>query len=142
MSKEMGFEQVWQQILEVAEINEKKGIYTLGRDVHSRGVHNQIVEINENYIVVISEKPLKSPKQKRRKLKKEGFQCLWNTLRKRGQLDVYDIKEECNKQYHQKTGRIMMAFLAQLESLVKVDWPINPVSKRRRQTLYPCFSKL
>ena len=115
MRLDTDFERVWQRILEVARM--KKEIKTL---VHK--VPNQIVSAREDAIVVSSKR---TGYQKERELRKENFQNLWHTLTQRGQLNVDDIQKYYYKQYWQKQGCIMMAFLAHLGN---VKFSIRPLT--------------
>ncbi|MHA1595514.1 MAG: hypothetical protein ACTSXX_12380 [Candidatus Baldrarchaeia archaeon] len=110
---ELNFEKVWEDILEIARMKKDEGIRTL-----TMGVLNQIVSVSRNAIIVKSKRT-----GKERALTKEDFRCLWETLRRKKQLDVDDIYENCYEQYWKKIGRIMMAFLAHLPY---VEYSLNP----------------
>lgn len=77
----LNFENVWEDLLEVARMKESIGIHTL-----TKGVLNQIVSVSNDAIVVRSEKT-----GKERVLMKEDFRCLWELLRRRRRLDVDDM---------------------------------------------------
>lgn len=108
----MDFEQVWQQILEIARRKKNEGIYTLSQD--KRRAHNQIVSVMENAIDVVSEKT-----REQRKLPKRDFRRCWKVLIEDGQLSIPPV--------HVWNERIIMAFLAYLPN---VEYSTRP------QTLY------
>ena len=111
------FESVWQQIREVAEMKKGEGIFTL-----SESVHNQIGEVNDNFITVISEKPYRSVKPKSRELPKDSFKKVWKTLKTNKEITCRNDQEVIVP--HQ---RIIMSFLSYLPN---ITYSLKP------QTLY------
>ena len=94
------FEQVWQQILQIARTREE--ICTLGN--RRRGVRNQIVSVHEDGITVVSERT-----GTKRKLRRRDFQRCWEVLIEDGQLSIPPV--------HVGNERIIMAFLAHLPNV-------------------------
>ena len=94
------FEQVWQQILEIART--KKPIYTL-----TQKIRNDISFVNKNTIIVVSEKTGKP-----RKLSKRDFRKVWDYLRIRKQITCRRDEEVIV--FNQ---RIIMSFLACLPNV-------------------------
>ena len=102
------FEQVWQQIREIASLSPV--IHTL-----SQKVPNKIIHVDEDAIFVVSERT-----DREREVEKKMFQMFWEVLEQQGQM----VQEDVPYPLH---GRIIMAILARLPY---VEYSLKP------QTLY------
>ena len=77
------FEQVWADIQNV--LQDRKEVRTL-----CKGIRNDIVDVGADYVVLMSEKPVKGVR-KERFIAKSDFEYVWNKLASSGVYTLEDI---------------------------------------------------